>query len=548
MRTAIDFLIDISDNMSKKLDIAQRAIKEEIIPLLDFSDCIGIRTFISIAKSPIVINSIDLGETNRHDFTEKIEKLPMPNAGSPIAYTVKQSLESLNKLDVDRKRIILVTAGIETDGGNYEFEVEKNSKVDNVQVNIIGLGLSGFEEKTAQKTADISHGCFCNIPLDKGNDSIAISNILQPLKDILNGKEAYVAPAPKTEPAPTATQEPIIEIREERIAEPITQPVVQPIVQPVAEPIAQPVVEPIAQPVVETRPKVEVEVIASPKREESKVEAKAEPAFKPADRKDMQFKAEATDALGAFASPSTESDMEFFNNQLAKNNAQIEKLLKQNAHELQSFAQKQQESDKEIAELRAAGQKAIATIEELKRLNGNANSEIDRLETLLSQAQAEVKKLAEQQASATEEIRRLKKIDEDVIIFQDSDEISKNSRKNESQIYETLEKRYPGRVNWVNKEEKKNLGYDFEIKFDDKSVEYFIAGKGIDEDRTFFLTKTEWEKCLKHSRNYQVYLVNKENRIAIIDNLIGCILSGKVHPLAEKNKKVKAGSVQFSID
>lgn len=81
MSTITDFLIDISDNMSKKLPIAQKAIKDEIIPLLNFSDPIGLRTFLSIVKSPIVINSIDLGLTNEHDFSEKIEKLPIPNGG-----------------------------------------------------------------------------------------------------------------------------------------------------------------------------------------------------------------------------------------------------------------------------------------------------------------------------------------------------------------------------------------------------------------------------------------------------------------------------------
>lgn len=530
MRTAIDFLIDISDNMSKKLNIAQKAIKEEIIPLLDFSDSIGIRTFLSIAKSPIVINSIDLGATNRHDFTEKIDKLPIPNAGSPIGYTVKQSLEFLNGVEADRKRIILVTAGVETDGGNYEFEVEKNLKVDNIQVNIIGLGLSGFEEKTAQKTAEMSHGCFCNIPLDKGDDSLAISNILQPLKDILNGKEIIPTPIVKEET-------PVAEIVTETAAEPeISVPEIS--------------IEPEKKEEV-TEPKIEIKVETSPiaQTEEPKTVEKIEVEYKPTDRSNTQFKAETDTRLNtAFNAQNSGADVQNINKQLAENNAQIEKLLKQNAQELQSFAIKQQESDKEIAKLRAAGQNAIATIEELKGLNNNANNEIDRLEKLLADAQAEIAKLKETQAAANAEIQRLKKIDEDVIILQDKDEISKNSRKNETQIFETLQKRYPGRVNWLNKDEKKSLGCDFEIKFDDDSIEYYIAGKGLNDDNTFFLTKLEWEKCLKHSRNYQVYLVDKGNKIRIIDNLISRILSGKVHPLAGKNQKVKAGNVQFSID
>ncbi|MBO4805494.1 MAG: DUF3883 domain-containing protein [Paludibacteraceae bacterium] len=548
MGTAIDFLIDISDNMSKKLNIAQKAIKEEIIPLLDFSDSIGIRTFLSIAKSPIVINSIDLGETNRHDFTEKIDKLPIPNAGSPIGYTVKKSLEHLNEVEASRKRIILVTAGVETDGGNYEFEVEKNLKIDNVQVNIIGLGLSGFEEKTAQKTADMSHGCFCNIPLDKGDDSLAISNILQPLKDILNGKEVIPTPVAEPEPAPA----PVPEVKPEPVFQEVkVEPITITAKEEEAPIINRVAAEPISEKKEEVKPEPapaakqpEVSVSFQPK--ETIIESKVE--FQPTDRSQIQFQTEPDSKLASFSSFDKRADVQNINQQLAENNAQIEKLLKKNEEELKSFAIKQQESDREIAELRSAGQKAVATIEELKKLNTNANSEIDRLEKLLGEAQADIKKLTEAQNSAYAEIQRLKKIDEDVIILQDAEEISKNSRKNEMQIYEMLMKRYPGRVIWINKDEKKNMGYDFEIKFDDNSIEYYIAGKGIDQDRTFFLSKLEWEKCLKHSRNYQVYLVDKDNRIAIIDNLIGCILSGKVHPLAGKNQKVKAGNVQFSID
>lgn len=516
MRTATDFLIDISDNMTKKLPIAQKAIKEEIIPLLDFSNSIGMRTFISIAKSPIVINSIDLGATTKQEFTEKIEKLPIPNAGSPIGYTVKQSLEFLNGVEADRKRIILVTAGVETDGGNYEFEVEKNLKVDNVQVNIIGLGLSGFEEKTAQKTADMSYGCFCNIPLDKGDDSLAISSILQPLKDILNGKEVIPTPAPEPEPAPSPVPEPA--------------PVPEPVVEQKPEPKVE--VEPVAEPV-----GVKVE---KPQPVAPAVEVKKVQEFVVPDRGNTQFKEQPATRLEAFSADSAASGVQT----LDENNAQIEKLLKQNA---QSFAQKQAESDKKIAELREAGQQAVATIEELKALNNNANGVIDRLEKSLAQAQAEIQKLTEANASAQAEIARLRKLDEEVVVSLNAEEIAKNSQKCESQVNELLQKRYPGRVVWANQTAKQRLGYDFEVKFDEATVEYFITVKGLTDDKSFFLTQEEWAKCLENSAKYQLYLVTKENKVFVIDNLVANVLNGKVKPLANCNRKVKAGRVQFSI-
>jgi hypothetical protein len=104
----------------------------------------------------------------------------------------------------------------------------------------------------------------------------------------------------------------------------------------------------------------------------------------------------------------------------------------------------------------------------------------------------------------------------------------------------------------MNESEKNSVGYDFEIvDFENNVTEYYIACKGSKENnRTFFLTEKEWDKCLENNLNYQVYLVqNIENKpkVTLIENVIGWIMSGKIRPGATKNEKVKAGQIMLSL-
>lgn len=561
MSTITDFLIDISDNMSKKLPIAQKAIKDQIIPLLNFSEPIGMRTFLSIVKSPIVINSIDLGITNKHDFTEKIDKLPIPNGGSPIGYTMQKSLEAMKDKKADKKRIILVTAGTETDGGTYDFEVEKAKKNDNVQVNIIGLGLSGFEEKTAQKVADMSNGVFCNLDLSKGNDDFAIKNTLQPLIDILNGIEP--ATAIKEEPK---KEEPKVEPKED---EPKVEPIkVEPKIEPIkAEPKeeAKPIVNEIKEDIREEKvepiikedkqealyeapsPKGVIEskndYKPSPIYEEPKQQPKANIVFEDKNPIDSKIF-----VAGSNASEETKLDTI---KEIEAKNFEISNILNENMKTIQGFLMKERETKAEIEKLRNAGKESISKIEELKGFNKKAQEEIDRLEAQIGEMSIKIKEFKAAQTEDKEAIRRLKQIDEEVILFEDKEKIHSNSKKSEEYTFSLLQKKYPERVVWINKEKKQELGCDFKIMFDKENIEYFIVCKGVpNSSKTFFLTKHEWELCLKNNRNYQVYIINDLNenpKVTIIDNLMGWILNGRVRPYASKNQKVKADRVMFTL-
>ncbi|MBO5864404.1 MAG: hypothetical protein J6Q59_09075, partial [Paludibacteraceae bacterium] len=61
MATATDFLMDISDNISGKQKMVKRLFSDEIVPSLNFSEPIGLRTFLSVVGSPIIISSLDMG-------------------------------------------------------------------------------------------------------------------------------------------------------------------------------------------------------------------------------------------------------------------------------------------------------------------------------------------------------------------------------------------------------------------------------------------------------------------------------------------------------
>lgn len=532
MSTITDFLIDISDNMSKKLPIAQKAIKDEIIPLLNFSDPIGLRTFLSIVKSPIVINSIDLGLTNEHDFSEKIEKLPIPNGGFPIGYTVQKSLAAMKGRDADKKRIILVTAGMETDGGNYEFEVEKSKKDGSIQVNVIGLGLTGFEEKMAQKVANISNGVFCNLALENSGDRLATKTTLQPLIDILNGKESLnsVANAEKTngESTPEKKEEFATEVKQEQTSTQTTE---------AAEKKGKDT-EPIQTAIKTEAPKVGI----TPKAEMTQ----------PTQKKTVViFEDNAPIDSKLFASENKEDDKTDAIKQIEAKNTEISNILNENIKTIHDFLNKEKEKNEEIEKLRNAGKESLKKVEELKEINRNAQAEIEKLESLVTEKENKIKALLSVQEADKEEISKLKQIDEEVILLEDKEKIHRTSQKSEEIVYQLLQKKYPDRVNWTNKTEKQEKGYDFEIMFDNENIEYYIACKGkVDSSKTFFLTKQEWELCLENNRNYQVYLVNDINgspKTTIIDNLMGWILNGRVRPYAQKNQKVKSERVMFTL-
>ena len=69
----------------------------EIIPTMDFSYKIGIKTFTSNKKLPIIDSILPLSITNKKQLKEAVSKINITvKGGTPIAAAIKNSVSSLN--------------------------------------------------------------------------------------------------------------------------------------------------------------------------------------------------------------------------------------------------------------------------------------------------------------------------------------------------------------------------------------------------------------------------------------------------------------------
>lgn len=172
MQTVTEILIDFSWSMNDKLLLTKRALLDEIIPNLDYSTQIGIKTFFTATTKdhvPIINTILPLSLTNKEQIFKAVNNISNPSGNTPIAKAIKSSVDSLNEYPVCDKKIILITDGEETCGGDYISEVNNaKSKGINCQIHIIGIGLSLEATQKAESISKMSNGTFSHIPFTKG--------------------------------------------------------------------------------------------------------------------------------------------------------------------------------------------------------------------------------------------------------------------------------------------------------------------------------------------------------------------------------------------
>jgi hypothetical protein len=230
MATATDFLMDISDNISGKQKMVKRLFSDEIVPSLNFSEPIGLRTFLSVVGSPIIISSLDMGLNTMSDFNKKIDGLPWPNGGAPLAKTVNKSVSDFENIDADDKIVVLVTGGSD----NFRYEMgdvayEINNAKGEVRLVVLGINLSENDEKDAISSIEKCNGAFCNIKMNDDNyerfeakaqletffnalkDKPAAPKVQEPAKNI-------VKETPKAEPVKIEFSAPTITVSEKKAA------------------------------------------------------------------------------------------------------------------------------------------------------------------------------------------------------------------------------------------------------------------------------------------------------------------------------------------
>lgn len=514
MKQAIDFLIDISDKMDGKLSVTENVLVNELIPNLRNEDNFGVRTFLSVLGNPIIIKSIDMGENAKSDFIQKATSLPIPNGGTPLSAVVEESLECFESVEADRKQIILITAGEETDGGDYEMRVDLAQS--DVMVNIVGIGMREQDLQIAQRVAEKTNGVCCNISPEDFDNVLAIRNALNPLIGLLEGKgvatpkkEEKKEEAPMMEEAPMSYEAPAEKLQEESPKE--------------------------DEPVEVEEEKIVEESLPEPKKVNlddfsvKSVDVKV--------KKVEHIKGEDFDALGL----------------ITEHNKSISEVLDENVKLVKKVLQNGENVIKENEALREAEAANLETIEQLWKALDEANEKIQGLKSLIGDKEEEIAALNNNKKDLMVTISHWQERDRNVIIDLDAKEREATSKASEEFLNDFLQTKYPGRVKWCNQNGKETQGYDFEITgYENRETEYFIACKGAKDDRkTFFLSEKEWNTCLDNNLNYQVYLIRnvgeEKPKIILIDNLIAWITSGKVRPGASKNEKVKAGQVMLTL-
>lgn len=102
---------------------------------------------------------------------------------------------------------------------------------------------------------------------------------------------------------------------------------------------------------------------------------------------------------------------------------------------------------------------------------------------------------------------------------------------------------------WNNEASESYKPFDFEIG-DNSSLKYIECKGSVGVDKSFYLSKTEWEFFLDHRDSYELIFVSevfKENQIINVGNLFQALIEKKIVPYSTKNRKVKSDLVYLQI-
>jgi hypothetical protein len=191
METVIEILIDFSGSMEDKMVLTKKMLVEVIIPKLNFSSKIGIKTFTTIDGQPLIKPILPLNITNREEIETAIRQMGKPKGGTPISAAIRDSINTLKNYPTYEKGIILVTDGEEDAGGNYVAEAERaNREGIECAIHLIGIGLKPESLKKAVEIAKITNGSFNPIDFKKGETVLETATINTSLLGLFNSISA----------------------------------------------------------------------------------------------------------------------------------------------------------------------------------------------------------------------------------------------------------------------------------------------------------------------------------------------------------------------
>lgn len=204
MNTIIEILIDISGSMgtmkgrkeenkyllpdgSTRISLAKRILLEEIVPTLDYSKKVFVRTFNAGHADKPIVTLIYEGPFNEDQIRAIIDSLPNDTSGgTPITAAVLASVENLKKEEYQNheRSIILVTDGEENIGdGDYTVAAENARTVEGIEckIYIIGILLAEIAESKAKTLAYNTGGAY--LPFNEVQfNSADVRKALTPIK------------------------------------------------------------------------------------------------------------------------------------------------------------------------------------------------------------------------------------------------------------------------------------------------------------------------------------------------------------------------------
>jgi len=201
--------------MNDKLEFVKQTLIQDILPTISSGSHCSVKTFFADDKKiPVVNEIVKLDLYNLDIYKQAIQDLKNPNGNTPIAFAIKNSIDSLKEYRLYDKKIILITDGEENCGGDYEQEAKKAGEAGFFcEIHVIGIGLNNQHSAKAKSISIHTKGTFSDIKFISGSTYTASAT---DIKGKLSAfKQAYskqieqtsikmsVAPAPVA-PAPVA--------------------------------------------------------------------------------------------------------------------------------------------------------------------------------------------------------------------------------------------------------------------------------------------------------------------------------------------------------
>lgn len=506
MQTVTEILIDFSTSMKGKMPYTKQLLLEKVIPTMDYSSKVGVKTFMSDNNGPKIKELLALSIIDHDQLSTVIDRIGIPNGGTPITAAIRDSLNSLKEFPASDKRIILLTDGEENGGGDYEAEAIKAGEEGiHCEIHIIGIGLGDSELTKAQSISNNSKGTTSNIPYTSGAvfDKVAVETSLSNFTAALSRKSQSIYTPPtitSSDMSYHATpQMPTV---------PSNAPTTQHIVGQMESSSSSVLVPAIALPPSQAN---SIELSESGEnpletvQDEINVPATAETIK--ADGSDEDAKVnnlvnvDATQDVDALESDITnlepaQIDMPFDGHQ----HPEGKESLPFSSFDAQVMSgvfnkvlERMEELSREFRDLK----------NELKKGNDGGDTQLEQLDT-------------REKAALT-------------------------------LVQNCLSKRYGDRAEPCQEPEYDQM---FKVLYEDNGpVEYYVFYKILIEG-AFYLSKAEWRVFLNNTKNTQVYVVMPVGELpeyVLVDNLLDWMLRGKIVPYLKRERKVEADTVWLSF-